>query len=95
MKVLGDPKAMDAALAWYRTNDLRTSLGADAPAVKVPTLFVSGAADCCLGRDAADLTKNYVDAPYTYKVLDGVSHWIPEEKPVKLTKFLHKHFAAH
>ena len=93
LKVLGTPEAMDAALAWYRANDLRTSLGADAPAVKVPTLFVYGTADCCLGRDAADLTKDYVKGPYTYEVLDGVSHWIPEARPTQLTALLLAHLA--
>ncbi len=88
MKVLGTTKAMNAALAWYRANDLRTGLGTDAPAVKVPTLFVYGTADCCLGRDAADLTKNYVDAPYNYEVLDGVTHWIPEADNANLSKLL-------
>lgn len=63
-RVLGTPAAMDAALAWYRANDLRTGLGTGAPAVKVPTLFVYGTGDCCLGRDAADLTGRYVKAPY-------------------------------
>ena len=88
MKVLGTVDAMNAALAWYRANDLRTTLGTGAPKVKVPTLFVYGTADCCLGRDAADLTKNYVDAPYNYEVLDGVTHWIPEAANVDLAAML-------
>lgn len=95
MKVLGTVDAMNAALAWYRANDLRTQLGTDAPKVNVPTLFVYGTADCCLGRDAADLTKNYVTGPYTYEVLDGVSHWIPEQAALRLNalilRFLQKY----
>lgn len=94
MKVLGTVDAMNAALAWYRANDLRTGLGTGAPKVKVPTLFVYGTADCCLGRDAADLTKNYVDAPYNYEVLDGVTHWIPEAANERLTTLLVKFLAA-
>ena len=88
VKVLGTTDAMNAALAWYRANDLRTGVGTDAPKVKVPTLFVYGTADCCLGRDAADLTKSYVDAPYNYEVLDGVTHWIPEAADANLSKLL-------
>lgn len=94
-RVLGTPAAMDAALAWYRANDLRTGLGTGAPAVTVPTLFVYGTGDCCLGRDAADLTEQYVDAPYRYRVLDGVSHWIPEEASVPLTRELLMWTRAH
>lgn len=95
MKVLGTPDAMNAALAWYRANDLRTGLGADAPAVTVPTLFVYGTADCCLGRDAADLTKNYVTGPYTYVVLDGVSHWVPEQAALRLDALILKFLAKY
>ena len=95
MKVLGTPAAMNAALAWYRANDLRKGIGAGTPAVTVPTLFVCGTADCCLGCDAADLTKNYVTGPYTYEVLDGVSHWIPEQAALRLNalilRFLQKY----
>ena len=94
MKVLGTVDAMNAALAWYRANDLRTTLGTGAPKVKVPTLYVYGTADCCLGRDAADLTKNYVDAPYNYEVLDGVTHWISEAANERLITLLVKFLAA-
>ena len=93
LRVLGTPEAMDAALAWYRANDLRAGLGADSPAVKVPTLFVYGTADCCLGRDAADLTKHYVTGPYRYEVLDGVDHWIPEAAGEELNQLLLDHLA--
>jgi Predicted hydrolases or acyltransferases (alpha/beta hydrolase superfamily) len=92
--VLGTPDAMNAALAWYRANDLRTGLGAGSPAVTVPTLFVYGTADCCLGRDAADLTQDYVTGPYTYKVLDGASHWIPEAAAADLNDLLLAHLRS-
>ena len=35
-----------------------------------------------------DLTKSYVDAPYNYEVLDGVTHWIPEAADADLTRLL-------
>lgn len=93
--VLGSPEAMDSALAWYRANDLRDGVDAAAPAVTVPTLFVFGTDDCCLGRDAADLTERYVTGPYRYEVLDGVSHWIPEETPERLSELLVDHVSRH
>ena len=95
MKVLGTVDAMNAALAWYRANDLRTGLGTGAPKVKVPTLFVYGTADCCLGRDAADLTANYVTGPYAYRVRDGATHWIPEEEPIQLVAYLRDMFGSY
>ncbi len=90
-KVLGKPGALDAALAWYRANDLRGGLGDAAAPVATPTLFVYGTGDCCLGRDAADLTENYVTGPYQYEVLDGVSHWLPEVEPDKINALLLAH----
>ena len=31
-------------------------------------------------------TRQYVDAPYEYVELSGVSHWIPEEAPEELAE---------
>ena len=90
-KVLGEPGALDAALAWYRANDLRGGLSEAANAVEVPTLFVFGTADCCLGRDAADLTQDYVTGPYDYEVLEGASHWLPEAEAEQINSLLLAH----
>ncbi len=87
--VLGTTDAMSAALAWYRANDLTS--GSALRATTVPTLYVWSDGDCCLGRDAAEATADFVDGPYTYEVLDGISHWIPEEAPDELTAFLLDH----
>jgi pimeloyl-ACP methyl ester carboxylesterase len=35
-----------------------------------------------------------VAGPYTYEVLEGVSHWIPEEAPEQLAALLARHFDA-
>lgn len=87
-EVLGDPAAMDAALAWYRANDLRGAAGTLLPAVEVPTLYVWSDQDCCLGRDAAELSRAYVTGPYRFEVLEGVSHWVPEEAADDLSALL-------
>lgn len=93
--VLGEPGALDAALAWYRANNLRGGLSDASATVTVPTLFAYGTSDCCLGRDAADLTKNYVKGPYQYEVLDGVSHWLPEAEPEKINALLLAHLTKY
>lgn len=92
LDVLGTADAAGAALNWYRANSLDAT--PDAPAVSTPTLFVFSTNDCCLGRDAADLTVDYVTGPYTYEVLEGVSHWITEEAPTALNDLLLTHLAA-
>lgn len=67
------------AINWYRGALLTSPRGVGV--ISVPTLYVYGTDDFALGRKAADLTADYVTGPYRYEVLDGVSHWIPEEVP--------------
>ena len=73
-----DPGALTAALSWYRamTADL-----AELPAVTVPTTFVWSDQDRAIGRAGADACGEHVQAPFEYVVLEGVTHWIPEEAP--------------
>jgi pimeloyl-ACP methyl ester carboxylesterase len=71
-----EPRALTAALNWYRALPLgaRTPVGV----VRVPTLHVWGAADAFLGRAATEASREFVDAPYALEVLEDVNHWIPE-----------------
>ncbi len=92
--VLGSPDAMQAALNWYVANNPRRAPGPAVSAVRVRTLYVYSTGDCCLGRDAADATGAFVAAPYRYEVLDGVSHWVPEEAPERLDALLLAHLRS-
>ncbi|MGY1814632.1 alpha/beta fold hydrolase [Blastococcus sp. SYSU D00820] len=71
-----EPGALTAALNWYRALPLgvRDPVGR----VRVPTLHVWSTGDTFLGRTATEATAQYVTAPYTLEVLEGVTHWIPE-----------------
>jgi pimeloyl-ACP methyl ester carboxylesterase len=60
----------------------------------VPTLYVWSTNDVALGRAAAELTERYVTGPYRFEVLDGVSHWIPEEAPDVAAKLLLEHIGT-
>jgi pimeloyl-ACP methyl ester carboxylesterase len=71
------PGALAAWLRWYAAQRLE-DVG-DTPAVTVPTLFVWSDGDLALGRAAALGTQDWVSARYRFEVLEGVSHWIPEE----------------
>lgn len=85
-RLFDEPGAARGALNWYRALPFspRTGVGT----VAVPTLYVYGTNDVALGRKAADLTANYVSGPYRYEVLDGVSHWIPEEVPARTAELI-------
>ena len=70
------------------------SLVAGVGTIDVPTMFVWSTGDVALGREGAEATAKYVDAPYRFEVLDGVSHWIPEEVPDVLTRLLLDHLGS-
>jgi pimeloyl-ACP methyl ester carboxylesterase len=89
---LTEPGAMTAALNWYRAMD-RAALFGLKP-VTVPTLYVWSTGDASIGRTAAEATGACVVGPYTFEVLEGVSHWIPETAPARLSELLLGHLAG-
>lgn len=86
-----EPGALTAALNWYRAMDPTEVEGL--PPVVVPTLYVWSTGDAALGRRAAESTAEWVAGRYTFVVLDGVSHWVPEEAPAELGRLLLDHLA--
>ncbi|MCU1692627.1 MAG: putative alpha/beta hydrolase [Frankiales bacterium] len=87
-----EPGALTAMLGWYRAQSagMRDPL----PPVTVPTLYVWSDEDDALGPVAAHATASYVDGPYRFEVLHGVSHWVPEEAPEQLVPLLLEHLRA-
>jgi pimeloyl-ACP methyl ester carboxylesterase len=92
VRPLMQPGAARAAINWYRGLPMSRPLKGR---IQVPTLYVYATKDAFLGRKAADLTARYVEAPYRFEVLDGASHWIPEEHPDVLAHLLLEHVKAH
>lgn len=93
VRLLADPAAATAMINWYRALRLP---GAPGPGkVAIPTLYVWSDGDAALGRRAASLTANWVTGPYSFVILPGVSHWIPEERPAELADLVLAHLAAH
>ena len=78
VRLLSQPGALTAAMNWYRA---MTRAFGDLPPVRVPTTYVWSTADPALGPATAKRCAEFVDAPYRFVVLDGASHWIPEEHP--------------
>jgi len=91
LSVLGNPEAMEAALAWYRARGLREPL----PPTRVPTLFIWGDADDTVGRAAAEGTAEFVAAPYRFAALPGIGHYAAEQAPDRVTAVLLEHLARH
>lgn len=89
---LRDRAAARAAVNWYRGLPLSR---APKGKVTVPAMYVYATEDQFLGRKAADLTADYVAAPYRYEVLEGRTHWLPEEAPEDVARLLVEHARAH
>lgn len=88
-----EPGALPGSLGWYRA--IPFSGGSMASEVAVPTCYAWSTGDAALGRRAAELTAGHVVGPYRFEVLEGVSHWIPEEVPNLTATLIAEHVAAH
>jgi len=92
VRVLLEPGAIEGAMSWYRASNIAA---ASVPAVRVPTLFVWGDRDATVGRQAAELTKDYVDAPYRFEEIAGAGHFLVEEFPERVSELIVDHVRTH
>lgn len=88
VRLLSEPGALTAALNYYRALGLTSSSGAR---TTVPTLYVWSTGDTALGRRGAELCGDFVDAPYRFEIIEGVSHWVPEDAADALSALLVEH----
>ncbi|MGC0363171.1 pimeloyl-ACP methyl ester carboxylesterase [Rhodococcus sp. 27YEA15] len=82
------PGRLRGGVNWYRA--MWMSVPGNAR-ITVPTLHVWSDGDTALGPKGAALTPKYVDGPYRFEVLPGVSHWIPDEAPEAVDRLLGEH----
>lgn len=92
LSVIGNPPAMEAALAWYRARGVYHH--AVAP-TRVPTLYIWGDADDTVGRAAAEGTGEFIAAPYRFEVLPGVGHYAADQVPDRVSALILEHLARH
>jgi pimeloyl-ACP methyl ester carboxylesterase len=85
------PGALTAALNWYRAMRRPAQTGP----ITTPTLYVWSTGDAFIGEAAARGVAQHVAGPYRFEVLDGVSHWISEQAPERLSALLLDHLAAY
>jgi pimeloyl-ACP methyl ester carboxylesterase len=93
VRLFADRRAASAAINWYRA--LRLPSSVQTGLTRVPTLYVWSDGDGALGRRGAEGTERFVRAPYRFVVLEGVSHWVPEERPVELGELVVDHLLTH
>ncbi len=87
------PGRLRGGLNWYRAMWMTKPNPATAR-VTVPTLHVWSDGDAAIGPKGSALTPAFVDGPYRFEVLRGVSHWIPDEAPTELDRLLGEHFSS-
>lgn len=86
-----DRVGLTGPLNWYRA----LPFTARRPKrVQVPTTHVWSDGDAALGATGARLTEHYVDAPYRLHVMEGASHWIPDERPTELAAVIAERIAS-
>ncbi len=89
LEALNTPEALGAALNWYRAASLADIEGLGP--ITSPTLYVWSTEDPALGRDAAEATGQFVEGPYRFEVLEGISHWIAEHAPQRTSELILEH----
>ncbi|WP_454197769.1 alpha/beta fold hydrolase [Nocardia sp. Marseille-Q1738] len=75
-----EPGVLDAALNWYRANNLLGEPFGFGP-VPVPTTFVWSVTDTAVSKLAVTKTAEYVTGPYRLVTLEKTSHWQPQQAP--------------
>jgi pimeloyl-ACP methyl ester carboxylesterase len=99
-RLSADPQSLTGAVNWYRALPLDAGRVFAAPAevhvtVSVPTLYVWSTEDVALGRKSAELTARWAGPDYRFEILEGVSHWIPEQAPEALAALILQQVHAH
>jgi pimeloyl-ACP methyl ester carboxylesterase len=92
LSVIGNPSAMEAALAWYRARAVRH---APVGPTKVPTLFIWGDQHDTVGRAAAEGTGEFIAASYQFVALPGVGHYAADQVPEQVNALLLARLARH
>ena len=90
--VLGNPAAMEAALAWYRA---RGTYHSPVGRIQVPTLYIWGTVDDTVGRAAAEATRDVIDADFQFAPLDGVGHFAADQSPQAVSDLIRAHVSRH
>lgn len=86
VRLLSDPAKARGPINWYRALRLPTSVPIGK--ITVPALYVWSDQDAAMGGKGALLTARWVSGPFRFEILTGVSHWIPEERPADLARFV-------
>ena len=57
-------------------------------------MYVWSTEDVAFTRAAAEGTRDWVTGPYRFEVLEGISHWVPEQAADRLSELILEHLAS-
>lgn len=87
---LADRRLRSGGVNWYRALPFTTP-GQGSSRVRVPVLQVWGDADPVVKRRGCERSADWCDAGFELVVLEGVSHFVPEEVPARLAELVLGH----
>lgn len=93
LKILKQPKALTAALNYYRGNKGLLKMSKDKNVIgdiHVPTLFIWGEKDVAIGKTCVDFGHSFIKGYYTFLPLDA-GHWLIQTKFEEIKEVLSKH----
>lgn len=79
--------ALRGGIGYYRSLPLSMSEGMG-QMVRVPTTFVWSDRDAFLGRKGAEDTRKWVTADYSFEVIEGGTHWLPDRNAEELASHI-------
>lgn len=92
VRAFQEPGRLTGALNWYRAMERPRFDGS--PDVHVPTLFIGSTNDLAVSLDSIERCGDYCKGPFRSEVLDGITHWVPDEAPDVVTSLLLEHLAS-
>ncbi|HEY9475525.1 MAG TPA: alpha/beta hydrolase, partial [Mycobacteriales bacterium] len=79
---------------WYRAMAFNLPEISSRRMVTVPTLLLWSDRDDAVDRSGIVDSARWVTAPYRLEIIEGASHWIPEQHPELVAKLVRAHVRA-
>ena len=60
------------------------------PKIKTPTLLIWGEDDIFFEKELTENTKEFIEAPFSLKLITGCGHWVQQEAPDEVNQIMHE-----
>lgn len=94
-KTFGQPGVLNAALQYYRDSFYPPRAEAErdlprSPKIRVPTLYMHGQDDGCIGVEVADGVEQYFQASFQKIIIERAGHFLHRERPEEVNDHILK-----